>query len=120
VTAWSLLLAVITGLGAARLLRRILQGLREKGGSKLGLPVTAYGAVLTLMLLAALLTLSNTAWDALASLLVSAGALAFFASDLLLAWNRFVAPVANGRLLNIALYHTGQIALIAGVVRQFS
>jgi len=120
VSVWSLLLAVIVGLGAARLLRRILQSMRQGGQGKLGLPVAAYGAVLTLMLLGALLTLSNTGWDAAASLLVSVGALAFFASDILLAWNKFVAPIANGRLINIALYHAGQIALIAGVVRQFS
>jgi len=120
VSTWGLLLAVIVGLSAARLLRRILQAVRAKRQGRLTLPVALYGAVITLMLLAAWLTLSNTDWDAGASLLVSFGALAFFASDILLAWNKFVTPVANGRLFNIALYHAGQIALIAGVVRQFS
>jgi hypothetical protein len=32
---------------------------------------------------------------------------------------KFVAPLKNGRVWNIALYHLGQIGLIAGVVSQF-
>jgi len=43
------------------------------------------------------------------------GAFLFYISDLILAWNRFVAPIQNGRLLNIVAYHLGQIALIVGV-----
>ena len=37
----------------------------------------------------------------------------------ILAWNKFVSPVKNGRVLNITLYHLGQIGLIAGVISQF-
>ena len=64
-------------------------------------------------------TLSNQAWTPLGSVLVSTGALLFVASDLILAWMKFVAPLGNGRIWNIALYHLGQIGVIAGVVSQF-
>ena len=120
ISLWSLILAVIVGLSAARLLRRLLTAVRERGQKRFTLPISIYGSVITLMLLSALLTLSNTDWSAGASLLVSFGAFAFYLSDVILAWNKFVAPISNGKLLNIGLYHAGQIALIAGVILQFS
>jgi len=52
--------------------------------------------------------------------LVTTGAFLFYLSDIILAWHRFVAPISNGRLLNIACYHAGQIMLIAGVIAQFA
>jgi uncharacterized membrane protein YhhN len=42
------------------------------------------------------------------------GAVLFFVSDSLLAWNRFVTPLPRGSLLVIVAYHVGQMALIAG------
>jgi hypothetical protein len=64
-------------------------------------------------------TLSNPEWEACASLLVGLGAFLFFLSDIILAWHRFVAPIRNGRIYNIAAYHLGQIGLIAGVIGQY-
>ena len=120
VTMWSLLLAVIIGLSGVRVMRRLLMGVHASGQSRLAIPVALYGVVITLMLLSALLTLSNAQWSALASALVSLGALFFYASDIVLAWNKFIQPMPRGRMLNIGLYHIGQILLIAGVVLQFS
>lgn len=120
VTMWSLLLAVIIGVSGMRVMRRLLMGVHASGQSRLAIPVALYGAVITLMLLSALLTLSNAQWSALASVLVSLGALFFYASDIVLAWNKFIQPMPRGRMLNIGLYHIGQILLIAGVVLQFS
>lgn len=119
-SAWSLLTAVVIGLGAARILRRILTGLHASGNSSLALPVAAYGAALTLMLLSALLTLSNPLWEAQSSVSVALGAALFFLSDNLLAWNRFVSPIKRGCFMNIYAYEMGQILLIGGVIRQFS
>ncbi len=119
VTAWGFILAVIIGLSGARLIRRILSALVEKGQSRLRAPVTIYGVVISLMLLSAMLKLTDLAWSAGASLLVAVGASLFFASDIVLAWNKFVTPINHGRIINIGLYHLGQIALIAGVAMQF-
>lgn len=120
VTMWSLLLAVIIGVSGVRVMRRLLMGVHASGQSRLAIPVALYGVVITLMLLSALLTLSNAQWSALASASVSLGALFFYASDIVLAWNKFIQPMPRGRMLNIGLYHIGQILLIAGVVLQFS
>jgi uncharacterized membrane protein YhhN len=120
VTTWSLLLSVIVGLSGVRVLRRILEGVHASGQSRMALPAALYGAVITLMLLSALLTLSNTQWSALASAAAALGVLSLYASDVVLAWNKFIRPMPRGRMLEIGLYHIGQILLIAGVVLQFS
>jgi uncharacterized membrane protein YhhN len=64
-------------------------------------------------------TLSDHDWDTGAAFMVSIGAFLFWLSDLMLAWNKFVAPLKAGRLAVAAAYHVGQICLIAGVIRQF-
>jgi alkenylglycerophosphocholine/alkenylglycerophosphoethanolamine hydrolase len=117
---WGMLLAVMIGLGGARILRRILSALAEKGQVRMRGPVAVYGVVISLMLLSAMLKLTDPDWGAGASLLVAMGAFLFFLSDIVLAWNKFVTPIQNGRLLNIGLYHLGQIMLAAGVVMQFT
>jgi uncharacterized membrane protein YhhN len=66
-------------------------------------PVIAYVAVFVVMVTSAGGTGSGVAL---------AGALLFFYSDALLAWNRFVRPVAWGRFVNITAYHSGQALLV--------
>ncbi len=116
---WSLGLAVILALTAARILRRIIAGVRQKGLPRLVLPIGLYGTVITLMLLSALLTIYAPHWKISASGLVAIGALLFYFSDILLAWNKFVNPIKNGRLANMILYHLGQFALVTGIILQF-
>lgn len=118
VTAWSVVLIVILSMSAVRVMRRIVSAIRAKGQARLVIPVIVYSTVITVMLYAAMTTLSNPEWKATASLLVGAGAFLFYISDLILAWNKFVSPIKNGRILNIAAYHLGQIGLIAGVIAQ--
>ncbi|MEW5939516.1 MAG: lysoplasmalogenase [Chloroflexota bacterium] len=118
VSAWGFVLAVMIGISGARVIRRILAALAEKGQSRLRAPVLIYGIVISIMLLSAMLKLTDASWDANAALLVAAGAFLFFMSDIVLAWNKFVTPINHGRIINIGLYHLGQIALISGVVMQ--
>jgi alkenylglycerophosphocholine/alkenylglycerophosphoethanolamine hydrolase len=119
-TAWSMLLAVILGLSTIRVMRRIITSIRAKGQTRLVIPVLVYSIVITIMLFGAMLTITDVTWGAGASLLVAAGAFFFFISDIILAWNKFVSPIRNGRMLNIGFYHLGQILLISGVIAQFS
>ncbi len=119
INAWSLLLLVIIAINASRLIRRIIGAVRAKGQNKLVIPVTVYGIVISFMLYAATSTLYDPVWKAGAALFVSAGAFLFCASDVILAWNKFVSPIKNGRPLNLTAYFLGQIGLIAGVISQF-
>jgi uncharacterized membrane protein YhhN len=117
---WALVVAIVLAFSAARLLRQIVAGLSSKGQRKLIGPVIVYGVVITLMLLSAMLTLFRPEWKATPAALAAFGAMLFFSSDAILAWNKFVAPIKNGRLLNMVTYHLGQIALIVGVVLQLA
>lgn len=113
------LIAILLALASGRLLQPILTGVRAHGLRRMVGPVAVYGGVIELMLLSALLTFLNPDWKPSASALVSLGAALFFSSDVLLAWNKFVRPVKNGRLLNMVAYHLGQIALVVGVIIQY-
>jgi uncharacterized membrane protein YhhN len=117
---WAIGIGILLAITAARILRRILAGVQAKGLHRMVFPVALYGMVITLMLLSAILTIYRPDWKTSASGLVSLGAILFYASDLVLAWNKFVKPVRNGRVLNMALYHLGQVSLIVGAVIQFS
>ncbi len=117
---WSVGIAIVLALMAGRVLKRIVLALREKGLHRLSAPVVLYGTVITLMLLSALLTLYRSDWTTAAAGLVSLGAILFYLSDILLAWNKFVTPIKNGRVANMVTYHLGQIALTVGVLIQFA
>jgi len=119
VSAWSLILLIIIAINVSRLIRRIVSTMRARGENKLVVPVTIYGTVISVMLYAAMSTMYDQGWKTSAAFFVSVGAILFAASDLILAWMKFVSPVKNGRVWNIVLYHLGQIGLIAGAVSQF-
>ena len=119
ISAWSLILLVFIAINISRLLRHIVGAIQRKGENRLILPVIVYGTVISVMLYAAMSTISNSAWTASAAFFTSTGAFLFVISDTVLAWMRFVAPIQNGRVWNIVLYYLGQFGLIAGVIRQF-
>jgi uncharacterized membrane protein YhhN len=118
-SGWGIVFAVMVGLGGTRIIRRILDALAAKKQANMRTPIIAYSLIISLMLLSAMMKLSDMTWNPNAAALVSMGAFLFYISDIILAWHRFVAPIQNGRIYNIAAYHLGQISLIAGVILQF-
>lgn len=119
ISAWGFVLAIIVGLGGMRVTRRILSQLAANGQGRMRIPIIIYSAVISLMLLSAMMKLTDITWNANAAVLVSVGALLFYISDIILAWHKFVSPIQYGRIYNISAYHLGQILLIAGVIEQF-
>jgi uncharacterized membrane protein YhhN len=115
----SLVLALLVTIAAGRIYRRIAASLAEAGETKLRTPVLTYTNVISLMLLAALLTLIRPDWSTGPALLSSAGALLFFASDGLLAWNKFVEKLRYGKLLVIITYHLGQVLIVLGAALHY-
>lgn len=110
----ALIVALLIAGVAGSVYPRIAAGLERSGRAGLKTPVFLYTVVISLMLLAALYTLIRPEWGPLPALAASAGALLFYLSDTLLAWNRFVAPLRFGKLPEIIAYHTGQILLVLG------
>jgi uncharacterized membrane protein YhhN len=94
--------AVVATLSAAAVLPPVYRSLR-KTRPGLVTPVIAYSAIFIVMVTSAGGTGSGVAFG---------GALLFFYSDALLAWNRFVKPVGWGRFVNIVAYHSGQALLV--------
>jgi len=119
ISAWGFVLAIIVGLGGVRVMRRIVAPLTSSGQARMRMPIIIYSAVISLMLLSAMMKMTEITWNANAAALVGVGAFLFYISDIILAWNKFVAPIQNGRIYNIGAYHLGQIILIAGVIAQF-
>jgi uncharacterized membrane protein YhhN len=115
------IVTLLVGLTGLQLYRSIHSGLNRSHKENMKLPVMVYAIFISLMLLAALLTLvtANEVWLPAAALLVSAGALFFYLSDTFLAWNRFVQPLKHARLRVIVLYHLGQAMLILGALLNF-
>jgi uncharacterized membrane protein YhhN len=102
------------------MIHRIRQGVyRTTGARRLRWSVTIYGVVITCMFLSALQTLGKSDWDINHYIPVAIGGLLFYASDTLLAYDRFVAPIKYGRLLVRITYHLGQILLLGGAVSHF-
>jgi uncharacterized membrane protein YhhN len=85
------------------LARRILAGLRASGDQALAPPVTAYMAVIAVMVVSASGTGAARA---------GAGAWLFLASDALIAWNRFVRPLAWAPVAIMVTYHLAQAGLV--------
>lgn len=115
----ALLIVVLVALPAIQIYRRIAAGLQAGGKSNLKGPVMAYTIVISIMLISALFTMLRNTWNPWHAIAVSAGAALFFLSDAILAWNKFVAPIKNGRLMNMASYHMGQALIALGAALHF-
>lgn len=87
-------------------------------GQKLVGPMAIYVAAISLMLLSAVSTLFRPDWLLLPALLVCVGGILFYASDGLLAYNKFVCTVPNCCLKVRVLYHMGQLGLASGLTLQ--
>ena len=77
------------------------------GRPRLVVPVVAYLAVISSMVVVACATGRPVA---------IAGALLFYASDAILAWDRFVTPKRWGRVATHVTYHAGQALLVLSLL----
>jgi uncharacterized membrane protein YhhN len=102
------LAAVGIGVVAALVGSRVVRGVRGGGHGELVGPVVTYMVVLSAMVVLALGT---------RSVLAALGGALFYCSDAVLAWNRFVRPLARGPLVVIVTYHLAQALLVVSLVR---
>jgi len=87
--------------------RRLRPGVLRNGGRRMLLPVGLYIGAISLMVLAAAGTRSPA---------VVAGALLFYLSDAILAWNRFVRPLPRADLGVMSTYFAAQYLLANSVL----
>ncbi len=86
---------------------RILGAVRRGDEPDLAVPVAAYIVVISAMVVSA---------GASGHPVALAGALAFYASDALIAWNRFITAYPWGRLAVMVTYHLAQVGLVLSLV----
>ena len=101
-----LIAAVIALVSVAVIFPKVYEALR-RDHPNLVAPVIAYLVVFVVMVASA---------GGTGSTIALAGALLFFYSDAILAWNRFVKPLPAGRVLNIVPYHVGEALLVVSLV----
>ena len=119
-TLGSILVAVLVGMSAARVLKTLKPGvMKVPRGKRFLTAVLVYGSTLALMVLSALLTFFRVEWSLPSAILVSVGAVLFYTSDTLLGYDRFVKKVKHGQSLVHLTYHLGQIGLITGALLHF-
>ncbi|MGC9520363.1 MAG: lysoplasmalogenase [Anaerolineae bacterium] len=92
-------------------LRPIVAGARRSGAGEMAVPIVVYGVILSLMWVSGWVTWFRPTWTPTARACVSLGATLFFASDLMLAWDRFVERSQILHVLVIVTYHLAQLAL---------
>jgi uncharacterized membrane protein YhhN len=97
---------VVVGTMVALVARPIVRAVRI-GRPSLTLPVVAYLAVILTMVLVAFVAGRPA---------VMAGATLFYASDAILAWDRFVVPLRFGRLATHVSYHAAQMLLVLSLL----
>lgn len=87
--------------------RRILSAIRRSDEPELMAPVSVYIVVISAMVVSA---------GASGSAIAFAGALSFYASDALIAWNRFITTYSWGRVAIMVTYHLAQVGLVLSLV----
>jgi uncharacterized membrane protein YhhN len=85
---------------------RVLRAVRTGDEPELAVPVALYILVISAMVVSA---------GASGSALALAGAVSFYVSDALIAWTRFIQPLAWGRVAVMVTYHAAQVALLASL-----
>lgn len=107
-SAPALLLGAVVVVAFAMLVgRRVLIAVHDDAPEFVG-PVSAYIAIISVMVASAIATRNVVA---------IAGAAIFMASDTLIAWNRFVQPLAWAPVTIMVTYHAGQALLVLSLVR---
>lgn len=85
----------------------ILRGVRAGPDPKLAGPVVAYMFVISAMVASAI---------GVGEPVLIVGASLFYASDALIAWNRFLRETPHGRLSIMVTYHLAQVCLVLSLV----
>lgn len=97
-------------------LMRLAAGLKTSGKERMTIPIIIYTLIITFMVFSAAYKLMDFAWVSSEAILLAGGALLFYLSDVLNAWERFVAKFKNDRLIIMVTYHLGQIGIAAGIM----
>jgi uncharacterized membrane protein YhhN len=98
---------ILVVVAIATLGRHIVRAVGRSDEPELRVPVLAYMVVISVMVVSAIGT---------GNPLAIVGAALFYASDSLIAWNRFVHSSKRGQLAVIVTYHLAQVGLVLSLI----
>jgi uncharacterized membrane protein YhhN len=113
---WGVFLIIMLGIYIGWLYPKITNSLIRNGKGGLKIPVLVYSIVISLMVYSALMTWTRPGWVVASAASASIGAILFYVSDSILAWDRFVDPISHARLRTMIFYHLGQIGIVLGAI----
>jgi uncharacterized membrane protein YhhN len=87
---------------------------KNKSDLPFWIAVILYGATLSFIVASSVFSIASLPGFDWVQIFLPIGAVLFFASDNLLAYDRFVKKIPNGRLWVIVTYHLGQLSLAVG------
>ncbi len=116
----SLIYLFVIGVAAYQIVGKLIAGLRRNKKERLIGPLILYAIVISVMLGSAGLRFFDSSWTTAGAYLVAGGALFFYISDVLNAWERFVNKFGHDRLIIMATYHLGQFGLAIGAALHFA
>lgn len=89
----------------------IIFNLLSPGLGKMKIPVAFYVLVITFMVWRAIATLFGAAFSPIQAILIADGAILFYLSDSILAFDKFRPPFYWARPLNLSTYYAGQLLI---------
>lgn len=116
----SALFAIVLLAVGSVVVSKLISGIKKNSQTKLIAPLILYAIIISYMLFSASQILLNMNWMTTHAYLVSFGALFFYISDILNAWERFVFPIRNGRLIVMITYHLAQFGIALGAMLHFT
>jgi len=105
---------------AFRIVGKLIDGLRRNKKERLIVPLVFYAIVISIMLGSAGFRFFDSGWTTAGAYMAAGGALLFYISDVLNAWERFVNKFDHDRLIIMATYHLGQFGLAIGAAFHFA
>lgn len=115
-----LIYLVVIAVAGYKIIGKLIAGLRQIKKERLIVPLILYAVVISVMLGSAGYRFFDANWTTSGAYLVAVGALFFYISDVLNAWERFVNKFKNDRLIIMSTYHIGQFLLAIGAALHFA
>ena len=112
----NLLLVAVVAVIAFLFAQKFFRSLQRRHSKRLKALIIVYMLGITTMLLSALMTPLRPDWPPAAAAWTVSGALLFFISDSILAWNKFIRPLKRGNLLVMVMYLLGQLGIVTGAL----
>ena len=115
--AYALIFALLVFGTGGFIYKKLYEGMLKNNKAKMKIPVAFYTLVISAMLYSSIMT--YPLWSSHFSLVIIAGALLFFVSDVINAWAEFVGPIKRHRFLIMTTYYLAELFIAYAALNYF-